>query len=229
MTTIIDMPSDIILYIIHQDILDLKSITNANLINIVFNKIINENFDIIIKNKFLPHNNFIKIIKDKKLSLIKSDLNINKLFNLLNTLEYVYKFKKKKKYQHLLTDFYNSSIFNIKHHKDSEEQNYFESVTLRILMALLDYVKANLDITKTDLSPWILYCILDYIATIINTDNRVENTIFLKNDMHSIMINRLYFITRELKKIKNCHIDIKLRLRKTINYLSEVYDEIIHT
>lgn len=227
MTTINDIPSDIIYTIIHQEIIDIKTITNINLINTTFNKIVNENFDSIINNNFSSHIEFLKIIKDKKLSLIKSDLNVSRFFKLLNKLEYVSKMKKKQKYQHLLIDSYNGSIFNIKYHKDPEEQQYFESVTLGILITLLDYVKETFDITKTNLSPWVLYCLIDYIATIISDNNRCKNTIFLQNDMQSIMVNRLYFIKKELKKTKNCHIDIKLKLEKTLTYLSEIYNDLI--
>jgi hypothetical protein len=227
LTSINDIPYDIIYHILHQDILDIKSITNANLINRQFNKVIKDNFESIIYIKFQLHHDFINLLKNKNLSLIKSDLNIDKLVNLLNNFEYVSKMKKRQKYQHLLIYSYNSSIFNIKYHQDPEEQEYFESVTLGILMTMLDYVKNNYDITKTNISPWALYCLLDYIATIINTKTRLINTIFLKNDIYNTMLNRLYSISSELKKTKKCNNNIKIKLKKTIQYLSKLYYKLI--
>lgn len=224
-TTILDIPNDIILSLFLNEEISFSSITNINIINKEFNNIITDNFESIITNKFKAHQDFINLIKNKKISVIHSDINLQKLLNILDSLEYVSKMKKGTRYQHLLINMYNGSLFNIMPNQDIDDQEYIESVTLGILMSLLDYVKNNFDTQKTNLVPWVLYCLLEYISLITSDVNRNKNTYFLRDDMINIIKDRIFLIKKELKRTKDCHSDIKYRLCKILNYLNEVYDE----
>lgn len=223
-TNITDIPQDILLLIINNDLLTFTSITGANLINKEFHDIIINNFDAIFKEKFKKHEQFLNLLDKKKLSLINSDVNIEILLKILNNLLYVSNMKKGSRYQHLLIDTYNGKLFNLRLKLNKEDQENIESETIGILMVLLDYVKENLDITKTNLAPWALHCLLEYFAIILSDDNRKKTSYLLEDYMCDILKNRIYTISRELKKMKDSHREIKYRLGKVLNYLAEIYD-----
>jgi len=223
-TNITDIPQDILLLIINNDLLTFTSITDVNLINKEFHDIIINNFNDIFKEKFKKHEQFLNLLDKKKLSLINSDVNIEILLKILNNLLYVSNMKKGSRYQHLLIDTYNGKLFNLRLKLNKDDQENVESETIGILMVLLDYVKDNLDITKTNLVPWALHCLLEYFAIILSDDNRKKTSYLLENYMSDILKNRIYTISRELKKMKDSHREIKYRLGKVLNYLAEIYD-----
>lgn len=222
MTTIYDIPNNILIEIFKKN-LDFFTIRKLCLVNTEFNDIINKNYEDIIINLYkYQHSAFINIILKKNIYFSDSDINIDKFFKLLSNLEIISNMKKGTRYQYMLKDIYNVNLFIFKNYNDIEDLHYKESCTLSILISFLDIVK-KMSILKTNLVPWAMYILINYIVLSINHKKRVNHTIFLGSDYHTIIINKIYNIRIELKNIRNCSTNIKYKLEKIINLISDVF------
>jgi len=156
--------------------------------------------------------------------LFSTVLNIGTMHDLLVTFEKIANLKKGAKYQHLLVKTYNGSIFSEKAKRPHDKD--MELATVGILLKLFDYVKSSFDITKqryqkTNLLPWALYMLLEYICVRVSDGNK--ETLFWDAYMQDLLRNRLRNFKRDLKSTKDCAVEIKFRVNKLISFLSDVY------
>ncbi len=179
----------------------------------VINHQVNTLINVYLDRKF-PY--FRKLLKVEDIKY--SDINLNKLVDLLEKLHRVSQLKKGAKYQYLLVGCYNSSLFRIVGDEfiiKGENINLLEARTLSILTTLFNYVKLVLPKNKTDLDIWVLYPLFEYGILCMEDQNRQDDTLFVDG---FILRDKAREIRHQLN-YTNASTDIKYRLMKLLNYI----------
>ena len=154
---------------------------------------------------------FMKILESSKIDLCKGELNFVIFFELLTNLKVLSFLKKKYKYQKYLKSTHNGTVFIFKNY-----DLVSESMTLLILIKLIEYIEIEYPDHKQYLKPWILYLCFDYIA--LNIIDRKEQTSFLNSDLRHDIKNRVLSIKYEIRKHR-FHRGMKERLQQVVSYL----------
>ena len=220
MTTIHDIPRDIMHKILISNGLDVLTICNMATANKEISSVVKEYWCDIICSVF--QSRFPEFCKRVDFTYVfDSDVNLQYLYVNLENIEKVSKMKKSAKYQHLLKNLYNGKMLN---ESSSEDK---QILTLRVLMDFYDYVKEVYDINdqihkKTNLNVWALYPLIDYIALTISMDE-TQKSVFRNPDMYDTIVGRIYLIKQELRSVTNCSTEIRLRLSTLLGYLCFVF------
>lgn len=220
MTTLIEIPYDIIQNILTNQLSEIRMTGRLSCICRHFRNMLSDNVDTLIdesiKDKF-PY--LLKIIKINNIK--NTDINLDKLEKLLYNLHKVSCLPKGRKYQYLLVGCYNSTLFRIKNDRfiltptRGTELYQLEQRTLSLLTSLFNYVKLILPKTKTDLDFWVLYPLFEYSILNMEDSYRKNDNIF---EDGYLLKDKAREIRHEMKFI-NASYDIKYRMMKLLNYI----------
>lgn len=150
--------------------------------------------------------------------LLDSELNLDKFLSLSNTFKTISELKPTARFQHLLKDCYNESIYCF--HKKTNE--ICEHATFHVLLKLFYYALQTLPHNKVNLTPWALYIVFDYVASCIGRSP--TKSIFLTEEMATTMKDRLVHLHEEVFQLRmKRETEIKHRLVCLIQHLQFEY------
>lgn len=136
---------------------------------------------------------------------------------------------RRQKYQHLLKQIYDGTLFRMDTNFDDEDtQHIHEMSTLNTLVAMFCYVKEHHAVLKqphhkTNLEVWIAYPLFEYVALCLSDDRRKKYCCFQNETISETIIDRVIEFQRKIKRTRDCSVDIKYRLNKVLHFLHDVY------
>ena len=228
MTSLNDMPLDVLHKIMISDGMDVMTMCNMVLINKSISTMITAHWCEIIKNIF--HYRFPEFAcRINTWMLCQSNINLRYLYVILENIDKVSKMKKTAKYQHLLRHLYNGNLFCVKNRVGKARQD-MEKATLSVLLALYEYVKdvyalANQPHKKTNLHAWALYPLLDYIGWSISTAP-IEECVFNQPIFFDCIRAQIGHIEADLRQLNQASVDIRYRLFKLLGFLRQAFNPV---
>lgn len=204
-----DLPS-LAIVTIAEKCTRLKDIVHLMVVNKQLRDILHTTYERIVTERYDVH--YPELIIQY---LLDSELDLEKFLSLTNNFKTISELHRTARFQHLLRDCYNESIYRFR----DNTNEICEHATFHVLLKLFHYTKQKLPHNKVNLTPWALYVIFDYVSSCIA---RSRTSIFCSEEMSPPMIDRLIHLHEQVHHVR-MNAEIKHRLVCLLQHLQGEY------
>lgn len=218
MTSFTDLPNHLIERIITTPCISIRDYHSIALTDKLFHNIILQGYNEWVQGKFKPYFH----LSTNVICYAKRAINFIVLEEVTQRLLQVSQMPRRVKYQHLLVKIYNSDLFfPISNSGNNQEDLHtIQATACSVLTSLSNYTKMLLSKNKTNLEPWAMYPLFDYIAISMQVKDQISSSIFETDaDYKFVIYNKALQVREELRATKDCTVDIKFRLRRLLDYI----------